>query len=77
MYALAEAMSFEEMVLMMSRFCDEYKDNPSKDLHEKITMQAHMICLKEAIQLQGGVESLTKRLDELEKADNFFKPSAQ
>lgn len=77
MYALAEAMPFEEMVLMMSRFCNEYKDNPSKDLHEKISMQAHMMCLKEAIELQGGVESLTKRLDDLEKADNFFKPSAQ
>lgn len=77
MYALAEAMSFEDMVLMMSKFCNEYKDDPSKDLHEKITMQAHMICLKEAIEMQGGIDNLTKRLDELQKADEFFKPSPQ
>lgn len=77
MYALAEAMSFEDMVLMMSRFCNEYKDNPSNELQEKITMQAHMMCLKEAISLQGGVGNLAKRMEELEKADQFFKPSQQ
>lgn len=77
MYLLADSMSFEDMVMLMSKFCNEYKDNPSDDLQEKITLQAHMMCLKEAIHLQGGIESLTKRLDELQKADEFFKPSQQ
>ena len=44
-------------------------------LKQKILISAHMVCLKEAIELEGGVEQFNSRMDNIQRADKFFKPS--
>lgn len=77
MMALAEVMPFEAMVDNILEDCQEYKLVPTEDLRKKIIMNSHMICLKEAMDLEGGFENLSKRLKDLKKADDFFNPSLQ
>lgn len=77
MMALAEVMPFEEMVDNILEDCQEYKLVPTEDLRKKIIINSHMICLKEAMDLEGGFENLSKKLKHLKKADDFFKPSLQ
>lgn len=77
MMALAEVMPFEAMVDNILEDCQEYKLVPTEDLRKKIIMNSHMICLKEAMDLEGGFENLSKRLKDLKKANDFFKPSLQ
>jgi hypothetical protein len=36
-----------------------------------------MFSLKTAIDKVGGIENFNKRMDELERTDNFFNPSQQ
>ena len=75
MYLLADAMPMEAMIEALGEDCKEFNLIPSEDLKKKIILGAHMICLKEAIESEGGIENLTKRMGELKKADDFFKPS--
>ena len=75
MYMLADIMPMETMIESLGEDCKEYNLIPSDELKSKIIMGAHMICLKEAIEKEGGLDNLTKRLGELEKADKIFKPS--
>jgi hypothetical protein len=75
MYMLANAMPIETIIESLGEDCKEYNLIPSDELKQKITMGAHMICLKEAIEKEGGIDKLTKRMAELERADNLLKPS--
>jgi hypothetical protein len=44
---------------------------------DQIEIGCHMICLKSSINKVGGIENFNKRMDDLERKDNFFKPSQQ
>ena len=75
MYMLADAMPMNAMIESLGEDCKEFNLIPSDELKQKIIMGAHMICLKEAIEKEGGIDKLTKRLGELERADNLLKPT--
>jgi len=75
MLTLADIMPIETMIESLGEDCKEFNLAPSEELKKKIIMGAHMLCLKEAIELGGGIDKFTKRMDALEKADKFFKPT--
>lgn len=75
MIMLTEVMPFETMIESLADDCLTYKMAPTEELKSKIIMGAHMVCLKEAINQEGGVEALDKRIEDLKKADEFFKPN--
>lgn len=72
---MANVMSMESLIETLGDDCKEYSLIPSEDLKQKIIMGAHMVCLKEAIELSGGVEQFNSKMDHIQRADKFFIPS--
>lgn len=75
MMVMASVMPIETLIESLGDDCKEYSLIPSEDLKQKIIMGAHMVCLKEAIELSGGVEQFNSKLNDIQRADKFFKPS--
>ena len=75
MMMVADIMPFETMVESMVQDCNEYKLVPTEDLKKKIVLGAHMICLKETMDQEGGFEALNKRLQTLKQADQLLNPN--
>lgn len=75
MMIMANVMPMESLIETLGDDCKEYSLIPSEELKQKILIGAHMVCLKEAIELSGGVEQFNSKMDHIQRADKFFKPS--
>jgi hypothetical protein len=78
MMITAEIMSYDMLVDALFDNLLEYRTSESKQkMLDQIEIGCHMICLKSSIDKVGGIENFNKRMDDLERKDNFFKPSEQ
>ena len=74
----ADIMTYDLLVDALFDTLLEYKAAESKeDALPQLEISCHMICLKSSIDKVGGIENFNKRMDDLERTDNFFNPSQQ
>jgi|LakMenEpi06Jul12_1017403.scaffolds.fasta_scaffold00929_2 hypothetical protein len=78
MILTADMMSYDMLIEALFDNLLEYRTSESKEkMLDQIEIGCHMICLKSSIDKVGGIENFNKRMDDLERKDNFFKPSQQ
>jgi len=74
----ADIMDYDILINALLDNILEYKAAESKEESLlQLDISCHMLCLKAAIDKAGGLDNFNKRMDDLERTDNFFKPSQQ
>jgi hypothetical protein len=74
----ADIMDYDILINALFDNILEYKSAESKEASLlQLEISCHMFSLKTAVDKVGGIENFNKRMDELERTDNFFNPSQQ